>query len=489
MTDADFAAWLVDPSSIRTVLMEAMVNVSGSEITRYLSTRAYVTGAADTPANTVYLPILANGVTFTEQISLTAQAGLSTGDIEINNQDGSRDGWLSDIWVGRHVQAFIGDPRWARSDFRIIFDGVIDDIDSKSRDKLGLKLRDKLQRLNTSISTTLLGGTTPNQGALIPLAFGEVHNITPLLTNPATLEYQVHGGAIEGVIEVRDNGMPVTATVTASTGKFTLAAAPAGAITVSVQGDKPATYYNTISTLVQRIVTGFGTTANQFVSGDLDATNLAAFDTANPQPVGVYVGNSENVLTTCQSLAASVGAQLVMSRAGKLRLIQIALPPGGTPTVITGDQMVQHTLQIVERTVVVASVTLGYCRNWTVQPGLQTTIPAQDKDLFATEWLTRTASDSATKTTYKLSADPVQQDTMLLVGTDAATEATRRLALMKVPHTVYQFEGTPDLLLLELGQAVTLYNSRFGLSGGATGVVVSLAPDWMTGHVVVGVLV
>jgi len=256
-----------------------------------------------------------------------------------------------------------------------------------------------------------------------------------------------------------------------------------------VQGDKPSAYYNTISRLVQRIVQNYGKAADQFGSADLDAANLAAFEAAHPQPVGIYLQNRENVLTTIQALAASVGAQVVMSRTGQLRLIQIALPPAGTPTVITEAQMVQRTLQIVDRPTVVASVQIGFCKNWTVQPGLQTAIPAQHKDLFAQEWVTAIATDAATQTQYRLNALPVQQDTLLLVRSDAAAEAARKLALTKVARTVYQFEGTPDLLQLELGSPVTIYNHRFGLSGGATGMVVSLAPNWMTGHVTVGVLV
>lgn len=487
MTDAAYLAWLINPSSIRLVLIEATVRVSGSEITRYMATGAYVTEATDTPANTVYLPIASNGVAFTEQISLTAQANLSAGDIEINNYNGDYDSWLNDIWVNRQIKAFIGDPRWIRSDFRMIFNGVVADIDSKDRTHLNLKLRDKLQRLNTPVLEALLGGATTNANMVLPVTLGECHNVTPLLTNPATLEYQVHNGAIEDIIEVRDNGKPYVVTKDISTGKFYLLVSPVGVITASVQGDKPTTYYNTISKLVQRLVTGYGT--DPFVSGDLDTSNLSAFDSAHPQPVGIYLQNRENVLATCQTLAASIGAQVLMSREGLLRLLQITMPPSGTPTAIGIDQMVQHTLHLVERTEVVASVKLGYCKNWTVQNNLLTTIPVEAKALFASEWLSKRVDDPPTKANYKLNTEPVETDVMLLVGSDASAEATRQLALFKVPRSVYQFEGTPDMLLLELGDPVTLTHPRFGLSGGVLGMVVSLAPNWMTGHVTVGVLI
>lgn len=490
ISDAQYAAWLVDPTAIRVTLVEVVVNSGGSEITRYLATEGYVTSATDTPANKSYSPIVSTGIKVTESIPIGGGAQLTAGDIEIWNEGGERDSWFSDIWANRPVKAYIGDVRWARSDFRVIFNGIVADIGSKSRDKINLALRDKLQQLNTPVSDAKLLGTTPNKDQVLPLVFGEVHNLSPLLTNPSTLEYQVHNGPVETIFEVRDNGVPVNVTTYNATGKFNLLANPAGAITVSVQGDKPAaTYYNTVSQNVQRIVTGYGKVSQRFTSADLDTANLATFDAANQQPIGIYLDGRTNVLQAIQSLADSVGAQVIMSRTGLLRLIKIALPAVGTPTTIKLSAQMDRTLQIANRTNVVAAVKIGYCRNYTIQNGLVTSIPAQHKDLFETEWLTATQSDTAVQSTYKLDLEPVQQDTNLMVGTDAINEATRRLNLYKVTRTTYKFEGTAAMLLLELGQAVTLYSSRFGLSAGVLGMVTSLTPDWQTGHVTVEVLI
>lgn len=494
MTDAQFIAWLASPTAIRNILVEAVANIAGAETTLCLSRLPYTTGAADTPANTYYAAVVSTGFQFTEKLSISGQGGLSGGDIEISNPSGERDAWLGYVWANRQIQAFVGDPQWARSDYRLIFNGIVSDIDSKAPDKLNLILRDKLQRLNTPVSEVKLGGTTPNKDSVLPLVFGECSNITPLLTNPATLEYQVHNGAVESIFEVRDNGIPVTVTTSNATGKFTLTAQPAGAITASVEGDKPAgAYYTTVSKLIQRVVTGFGKAADAFTAGDLDSTNLAAFDTAHPQPVGAYLGNRENVLATVNMLAASVGAQAVMSRAGQLRLFQISMPPAGTPTLIDESKILSNngmtTLQISSRPPVVAAIKLGYCQNWTVQPGLLTGIPAQHKDLFAIDWLTATASDSTVKSTYRLNVDPAQFNTALLVNSDAQAEAARQLALWKVPRTVFKFTGTADLLMLGLGDPVTLKHRRFNLSAGVTGMVIGLTPDWNSGHVQVEVLV
>ncbi len=489
MTDEEFEVWLRASTAIRMVLVEADVLVGAVETTRYMSTHGYNTSPSDSPANTNYQAIITTGVQFVESISLDSEASLSAGDIEIENTNGERDSWADDVWANRGVRAYVGDPRWPRADFRMIFNGVIADIAPKGATTLALKLRDKLQRLNTPVTETKLGGSTKNKDDVLPLSFGEVHNVTPLLRDPTMLSYQIHDGPVESIVEVRDNGMPVAFTGHNTTGIFELTYSPAGAITVSAQGDKNPTYVTTVADVVRRLVTGYGKVSDRFTVDDLDEDSLDDFDTLHPQPVGLWLSDRTNVLNACQMVAGSLGAQLVMSRLGKLRILQVNLPPSGTPVEIHPHHMVQFSLAPVSRTDVVASVKLGFNKSWTIQSTLLTTIPAQHKDLYAKEWLTVTQTDEAVKDTYRLNVDPEQEDTMLLTTSDANAEATRRLEMRKVPRTIYEFEGTPEMLTLELGQAVTVYSPRYGMAAGVLGMVVSLSPDWLTGHVKVGFIV
>ncbi|WP_312554487.1 hypothetical protein, partial [Massilia sp.] len=360
------------------------------------------------------------------------------------------------------------------------------------RSKLLLKLRDKLQRLNTALTEAKLGGETEQKDALIPFAIGQVSNITPLLVDQATLTYRYHCAAAEGVIgnEARDNAAPVGMTSNPLAGTVTLESMPAGAVTLSVKGDNGAGYCDTAAMMVKRMATAYGKAADRFTDADLDLDNIAAFDAAHPQPMGLYATERLNVLTACQMLLGSVGAQLVMSRLGKLRLIQLALPGTGAPFAIRPEHMVDGTLQPTGRTDVVGAVKLGFAKNWTVQDaGTLANVPEVHKSLFADEWLTTTKTDAATLATYRLNAEPVQVDTMLLTRADADAEAQRRLDLWKVPRTTYEFDGVPELLQLELGQAVTVFSPRFGMAAGVSGIVISLAPDWDTGRVNVGFLV
>lgn len=491
MTPEKYLEWLQQPHAERMVLVEVQVNVAGNETTRYLSSRDYITSGTATPANQRYRSVVMGDPTITERVSPTGEASLTGGEVELNNADGALDGWLADVWRNRPIRIWSGDPGWPREDFHLEFDGIVSDLTSSSRESISLVLGDKMQRLNTPISEAKLGGSSSNKDVALPIPFGECHNVTPLLTDPVTLEYGFLG-AVESTFEVRTNGKPVAVALNDQAGRFNLTTNPfSTVITASVQGDRggPQGYAPRIAPLVRRIATGYGKAGDRFTDADLDLGNLAAFDAAHPQLVGLYVTDRVNQAQAIQQLAASVGAQAVMSATGQLRLIQIALPAAGVPVEIGPDQMRANSLHPAERLPVAAAVKIAFDRNYTVQSNLTTSIPPAHADLYATEWLTETVVDEAVRARYRITDDPVQIETCLKTRADARTEAQRRLALNSVPRTVYELDGEPELTVLKLGQPVLLRDERFGLAAGAAGVAVSLQRHLITGRATVGVLV
>ena len=512
-------AWLEDPTSIFGILVEVTVYdvVAAAEKTLYLSNIGFIT----TDASVSYSPIIAGGINFTETLPVDGAPTMSFGDIELDNLNGELDSWLDStqyIWVNRYIQAYIGDPFWqcanlsdVHSKFQKIFDGVIADIDSKARDKLNIKVRDKLNRLNVPITSNKIGtyGTwsagQTNQDTIKPLIFGEVFNITPLLVDPSTLEFMLNDGNTESLIELRDNGAPIYnstitsgATTDLTNGKVKLTKALAGTLTASVQGVKNSinlttgalvsgTYNNNIANLVALIVTQYGT--DKLTASELDLTNLSNFASANTQPVGTLVTDTSTVISVCQELANSIGAQLFMTRTGKLQILRIGSPTSDSTVTIADTDILFQSLNINTRTEVVPTTKIAYCKNWTTQSNLLTAIFPEHKEYFAADFITKSALDSAIKTTYKLSADAVQKDTLLLTAATANAEATRLNNYYKVPRTIYSFVGTAKLLSLKLGQQVTLVNSRFGLTSGVTGQVVSLSPNWLEATINVEVIV
>lgn len=487
ITDAQFAAWLSDSTAQRVTLFEIGVLVGGVQTTRYLSNKAYGGGPATTP----YQAIVSGGLKMTESISLVAEASLSAGDIELLNIGGVRDSWLDDNWVNQPAAAWIGDVRWPRADFRQIFVGRAADIDgTKTRDRLNVRLRDKFQRLNAQVTDTVMGAGAPSPDDLRPGLLGEAHNLTPKLKDATAREYQFNFDASGGLIEARTDGRPRPVTENLAAGTFTFPdAVGPGAVTCSAQGVKPdGVYSNRIVPLIKYLVKSCGKLTERFTDADLDLASLAAFDASHPQVVGLYLPDRMNVIEACHQLASSVGAQLVPTRGGLARLIQIGFPETAA-TEIHANVQLDQTIQLVWQSDVVGAVKLGYCKNWTLQPNLPTDLPPAHKELFGQEWLPVTVTDPATLAEYKLDAAPVLESTCLQVTADAQAEAVRRLNIRKVKRKTYRFEGTPANMALELGQAVKLFSNRYQLQAGKVGVVTSLSPDWDNFHVTVEVTV
>lgn len=500
----NYQTWLETPNIVRIALVQAQVIVDGSLTTRYLSTHGV------TVDGTQYLPIVRGDISIDESISTNYSASISYGDIELANPNGEYDTWLDDIWVNKSVKIYVGsmpapDSSSGISDFELIFDGLIEDIDSKSRNQLNLKIRDKLEKLNTSISEILLGNYNPRslspytnqyQNSLKPLCFGEVHNVTPLLTEPVLLEYMVNLEAVEQIIEVRDNGIPVaftpSGTLSIPAGSFRLLKSPIGAVTCSVQGVKrtvditgateTAEYTNTVSNTIATILKSFG---QQLAYTEIDSIS---FSTLGTQAIGVYISDRVNVLQVCQDIAKSAGLIVATSRSGKVKLVDLSIPTSATIAITEGDTIL-NSLQISQKLSVVAAVRLGYAKNWTIQNTLQTGIPQQHKDLYATEWLESLQTDTTVKTNYGVTVEPVLETSYLIDKTQADDTALKKLGLFNTPRKIYTMTCTAKFLNVQVGDAVTLTASRFGLNSGVLGRVISTKPNWLRGKIDIGILV
>jgi hypothetical protein len=538
-------AWLEDQSSIRSIFVVANVLYDSTGLgTSYVSTPLYFSsdGYITTDGLISFNPIIRGDITLSESITSDGNITMSFGDISLSNFNGEIDSYLDNnkyIWVNQSIQIYLGDPTWAAvntdfsistSKFKLVFNGIMDDIDCKSRTELNIKLRDKLEKLNSPLTENKLGvygtwvNSVQNADNIKPLVFGEVFNMSPLLIDPNNGggQYMVNDGAVAEVIEIRDNGVPIYqngssvytgATVNTSTGTFILTYPPSGTITASVRGVNNSinlstgalvtgTYTNKVANLIALITTQYGKANSRLVAADLDLTNLSAFDSANTQPVGIVITDRTNVLTVCQDLASSLGTQLYFNREGKLQLIKygVGITPAqdtnitiGVASPITESDIIFDSISISSKVPFSGAIKLGYCKNWTVQDSLVTAIPADHKDMFATEWLTVTSTASPTLVAnYKLDIDPPQKDTMLLVSTDATTEATRLVTYYSTQRFVYKFTGVPKLLALRLGQQVYLAHSRFNLynsGAGKLGQVVSISPNWTTTHIDIEVII
>ncbi len=479
ISDAEYEAWLDDDDAVPNILIRATAVVNGIPTVFRWSTLGVTFGGAEAPV--FYAPIVAPGIPFSESLSLTGGATVKAGDLEIDNTDGVNQHLLGYDWKDQDIEALEGDLRWNEADYRRIYRGVAGGMSVKSARTLALYQLDMTERLNTALTEHKLGGNGPNQDAIIPLAFGENHNVTGLLLADGSLTRSFHDGPMKA-IKIRTNALPTLDFETDySAGTVELGINNQSAtITASIQGDNfGGVYRKTIASLVRRIVTGFGDAAKRCTDDDIDLANFAAFDVAHPEPVGLFVSDRMNVLVACDKLAGSVGAQLTPSIDGKLRLIQIAIPASGTSTDILPEHILQGSLKPVQHIPRVDGIKLAFCLNNTVQKGLTSLIPDEHRELFEKQWLTTTVGIG----------DPAQRETQLLRRVDATAQANRDFALWGVNRDLFEFIGLGSMRRLKLGQPIRIYNEDFGMENGVDGQVHFLAPDYVNRRVTVRILV
>lgn len=441
------------------------------------------------PSNQLYDACISGGVTFNESIDIfTGQPTIGYGDIEIYNADGAKDNWLNYVWANKLVTVWIGDSSWARNDFYPIFKGLIKDLDTKSRTSLNLILVNKLQAINEAITNTTMstvGGTGTNTDQLVPLCFGECFNITPIVRNSSLLQYQVHSSLIEDVVEVRDGGAIMPFAVSAADGYFTLNSTAFNTVTATVQGSK-----SLIGETIVEILTNYGKKISTF---DIEQTTFSTFDTNKPREIGLYVTNRQNVLELCQNLANSAGCYIVPTISGKLKLVELLVDYVGTPTYsVNQSDMEQRSLNISSKLDVQTTVRLGYSKNWTVQTsGLVQSIKPEAAAIFEKEYYYATkVADATTVSIYNNELlEPEPKNTLLVTQADAELEAEKLLNIRKVPRFVYTANYFSKMLFCEIGDFVNITHPRFGLSSGKSGMVVSVARDWLKGKVSIGVFI
>jgi hypothetical protein len=175
-------AWLDSPN--RKCILADIGYYSTTEKTMYLSTLTYYDG------NIEYLPIIVGGISFAESLSTDLTVSINYGTIELENTGGAYDSFLQYIWKRRNINLYIGDPSWPKSDFTLIFSGLVENLVSSGESSLQLTLVDKLESLNEAITTKTSKNLTGNytiknspEEKLLPVLFGEVFNLSPMLVD------------------------------------------------------------------------------------------------------------------------------------------------------------------------------------------------------------------------------------------------------------------------------------------------------------------
>jgi hypothetical protein len=229
------------PQAERILLIEIVRN-DASSTTYYLSDSDYITEHDDTPSNLFYSPVIGGtGLSDIRKVlndPFSGQASTGFGEITLVDDQvwtsisGSFSEETINLVRGATVTAWLaGPPRvYSRVDAIQLLKGKVGRVGGSSDGSLRFEIVDGSQELQRPIVAV----------SDKPLCFGYCRNVQPFLTNPASLEYHVHDGAIEAVVAVYDQGALLTLTtdytVDLSTGKITLVGSPVGIVTADVKG-------------------------------------------------------------------------------------------------------------------------------------------------------------------------------------------------------------------------------------------------------------
>lgn len=463
ITDDEFARWLIRDNAERCVLVEAEAYHGAGVVTRYMSTHGFVSYPTDTPANTPYDEILLDVPRYSNVMAeqLRGFSRPAEGQIVVDNSSGVYDSWLLDAWDGRPFRLYLGDPSWAKSDYRLMVDGVIADIVATDAKTLTLRTRDKQHLLQVPINTTLMGGTEATADQKVPVCYGECFNIEPMLYDSATRAYRVHDGPIQAVVAVYEDGAAKAFTPDLANGGFTLTAAAAGKITADVKGSKTSgVYVDKTADIIKRILIERTT----LTTGDIDAASFTALNTDVPGAVGIYA-TGDDVIKAIDQLALGCGAFYSFNRAGKLYVAQLKEPAAPAVVDLFLDDVAQAGVAVVSRWLPSKSVRVGYRRQWLAQSaGLSASVADARRAELAQGYKVAIATNSVPQ--HLLADDPEVEMSLFVNSTDADAEAARRADLYSQVRILLRAQFFLGPAQIELGDVIAPdFGGRFGMDG------------------------
>lgn len=470
VSDEQYLEWLQRDYARRIILVEAEYHNGVTTDTQYFSTYSFTSYPTDTPANICYDDILNEVPRISNNISevFGGASRPAIGDIVIDNSSGERDSWLEWSWNGYPIRLYLGDSEWERNDFRLILDGVTADIQARSSNTIVFKIRDKQDLLNKQIQSNLIA-SGENIGNPIPLCYGEVFQISPVLIDAFTSKYQVHDGAIEEVVAVYQDGVAKAFTPDIATGTFTLTTPAEGVITVNVKGAKPSgTYLTTVGDICKTLAIAAGLDASE-----VDDDSVTAINAACPQTVGVYITERTNLMTVLDFLMGSVGGFYGFSRLGKLRFGRFAEPTGIDALELSADDVESNGVDIKTIIQPTKTLRLGYKKYYTqLTTALSGFVTEAQRADFAKEYRVVTASNTVPE--WPLALEPELVQTALTTLYDAQSECDRRALLNAVPRRVLKLRAFTASATIELGDEVLFTYPRYGLDSGVNGIVVGI---------------
>jgi hypothetical protein len=487
---------------------------------RYSTGLGYTTRPTDTPADTLYEPVLEQPVELTRAAfapgTTEGQTRVGFGDLVLLNGDGALDPILRTVIDGRDVivrRAPVGTLSLA--DFVTVFRGTCDRVEYDAT-RITVKLRDRQAALALPLQSNVYGGTNtlPDgldgvagdlQGKPKPLVFGSVTNLELPCVNTARLIYQAHDGALASVDGVYDRGisLPVASTYATLGDLLNDALAPApGTCAAYLAGGYIRLGSSPVGQVTADVTQGTSTAATLYVAmltrmgvnpADIRAADLVDLDAQQSAPLGLAFAEPVTAADAIDRVANTVGAWWGVTADGTYRIARLRRPTGTVVHTFTAADLIGPPKSVstadVARGMPAWAVTIRYAKNETVQPDVAAGVSDARRAVLSEQWREVRAEDPSVQTAHTL-AVALTYDTAFRTEADARREAERRLRLRGLRR--HRFDITvlfdEDTAALDIGDVVGLQHPRFGLTveGDEIGqkfVILGVEPDAKTGRV------
>ena len=488
------------------------LTTSQTETLRFCTGSGYI----DNASGNYYEPRIEQPCAMRREIFGNGQIGgasrASYGELTLINVDGGLDGLADYAFDGRSIVLKAGDDASSYASFLTVLKATMQQA-ALEYDRVSIRLRDRQATLNKPVQALRFAGNNALPAGLEgvsdlkdvqkPLFYGRVANITPVLVNTSRLIYQLTTGALADVVNVFDKGaylsrgadyssqidMQINAPsagtfrVWKAGGLFRLGATPAGQITATAW-EYGSIEDNTAAQIAYRLATGPGGIS----AGDTVAADYTTLDGQNAGSIGLVVDQNMTVSDALDQVCASVGAWWGFDQQDRFRLARFDVPSGSPAASFEQAQILsieRQAFAIQNDAVPVWRVVLNHDRNHTVESGeaLAGVVPTDRRNWLGVQTRQSKAEDAAVKTAHPL-AQEVEFNTLLAGAGYAQPEASRLLAMLKVPRFIYtvsvRAEEVATLTAVDLGAVVSIQHARFGLSGGQLFTVVAIEPDYQT---------
>jgi hypothetical protein len=312
------------------------------------------------------------------------------GEIQLINLDGGLDPLINYGFDGRSI--VIKELIVATGIATVLF-GCSMEQPVFTNDEISLRIKDPqiafqvpLQTNKYAGSNTLptgVEGTADIKGKPKPLAYGEVHNATPVLVNTSKLIYQGNDGALFSIPAVYDKGVALTLGTAYSTqaamesaqplpgtydtwlagGCFRLGSSAVGAVTCDmIQGAAAAD--RTAAQIGKQIALRATPTIAY------DSADVTALDTLNSAVVGYYASAETTIAAAMDEVMGSIGAWYGFDSANVMNMGRLDAPSGPPAVTLTSAEIkdIQRlATQDEGRGLPVWKVNVNYDKNQTVQ--------------------------------------------------------------------------------------------------------------------------